>query len=341
MMKINTYLRKSLSGTVFFIIFIQRFYSKIMPKNIVFPYVTFNKFFEEPLIKKLSLFYDNIYIGEGRFSIVSDLSRVEMNDENQSLFYEKAVWDFLRDNDVVRTYPYFNEKFEGEEQEVSKLKAQLNDLFLQAGNERNFPKNPTQDQLAEMKKEYFNHFFLTHDLSNRLDALHLRKRDESAEYYPLLRTYDTLNSKEKKSEVIQFILNDIPEPAFDTHWDHIIEFRTDADIKNKYLALTSWINKVSTSTQKLSEIRDEYDYLYSDYLKQFKLHKMKYNNSVLEVIVNSTVNFIANIASGNYVSSVKDLFQFNIKNANLLQEEAKLPGKEVAYIFHVKEKLIR
>lgn len=31
---------------------------------------------------------------------------------------------------------------------------------------------------------------------------------------------------------------------------------------------------------------------------------------------------------------MKDLFQFNVKNAQLLQEEAKLPGKELAYIYH-------
>ena len=65
---------------------------------------------------------------------------------------------------------------------------------------------------------------------------------------------------------------------------------------------------------------------------------MKYNNSKLEIILNSTATLVTNIACGNYISSVKDLFQFNIKNANLLKEEASLPGKEVAYIFHTKSK---
>lgn len=309
-----------------------------MAKNIVFPYVTFNRFVDEAIIKKLSLFYNNIYIGDGRFSIISDVSRLKMNDENQSLFYENAVWRFLKDNNVVKTYPYFKDKFEGQDKEVLELTQQLEKLYQKEGANRNFPKNPNDEQLAEMKKEYFNHFFLTHDISIRLDTLHLRKLDEFAEYYPLLRTYDTFKSDDKKSQVIQFVLNNIPEPDHNTSWDHIIEFRTDEEIRNKYLALMNWINKMSNSNLKLSEIREEYDFLYSDYIKHFRLHKMKFNNSTLEVIVNSTANFLANIASGNYVSSIKDLFQFNIKNANLLQEEAKLPGKEVAYIFHSNEK---
>ncbi|MNE25352.1 hypothetical protein D3C80_1186790 [compost metagenome] len=103
------------------------------------------------------------------------------------------------------------------------------------------------------------------------------------------------------------------------------------------MALINWINRTSNSNSKISEIKEEYDYLYSEYIKQFNLHKMKYNNSKLEVIVNATVNFVTNVATGNYISSIKDLFQFNIKNASLLQEESKLTGKEIAYIFHAKE----
>lgn len=309
-----------------------------MAKNIVFPYVTFNRFVDEALIKRLSLFYEKIYIGDGRLSIISDVSKLEMNEENQSLFYENAVWSFLKDNDIVKTYPHFKEKFDGQDEETQELTAQLKQLFQKERTNGNFPENPNQEQLAEMKREYFSHFFLTHDISIRLDTLQLRKLDEFSEYYPLLRTYDTLISVDKKSQVIQFVLNDIPEPDHSTSWDHIIEFRADEEIRNKYLSLTNWINKVSNSNLKLSEIKEEYDFLYSEYIKHFKLHKMKFNNSKLEVIVNSTTNFLANIASGNYVSSIKDLFQFNIKNANLLQEEAKMPGKEVAYIFHSNEK---
>ncbi|MGJ1193501.1 hypothetical protein [Sphingobacterium siyangense] len=252
--------------------------------------------------------------------------------------HEKAVWEFLKDNNVVEVYPYFKEKFDQQDEEILELTKKLEELFRKERLDKSSKiSNPTQEELEEMKREYFHHFFLTHDISIRLDTLHLRKLNEFSEYYPLLRTIDTLRSNERKTQIIQFILNDIPTPSSDTSWDHIIEFRTDEDVKNKYLALINWINRTSNSNSKISEIKEEYDYLYSEYIKQFNLHKMKYNNSKLEVIVNATVNFVTNVATGNYISSIKDLFQFNIKNASLLQEESKLTGKEIAYIFHAKE----
>jgi hypothetical protein len=309
-----------------------------MGKNIVFPYVTFNHFFEEPIIKKLTLFYDHIYIDEGRFNILTDIGKGTMKEENQPQFYENAVWEFLKDNGVVKTYPYFHDKFDDSNNETVEITRQMEEAFEQGRAEKKWPQNPSEEQMAEMKREYFNHFFLTHDLSIRLDTLKLRKLSELDEFYPLLRTHDTLQTQEKKNQVIQFLLRDIPEPTHDVHWDHIIEYRTDEDIKNKYLAVLNWVNKVANSDLKLSDIKDEYDYLYSEYKKQFSLHKMNHEYSTLEIVLSSTINFATNLASGNYISSVKDLFQYKIKNANLLKEEASIPGKEVAYIFHTNSK---
>lgn len=179
---------------------------------------------------------------------------------------------------------------------------------------------------------------MSHDILTRIDTLRFRKIDSLSDYFPSLRNYATLETESKKTQVIQFILNDIPEPDYSVSWEQIIEYRSDDDVRNKYLALVNWVNKVANSNLKLSEIKDEYDYLYSEYMRQFNLHKMKCNNSKLEVILNSTVNFIKNISTGNYVSSAKDLFQYKVKNANLLKEEVNLPGKEIAYIFHTKSK---
>ena len=299
--------------------------------------MTFNRFIDEPIIKKLSLFYDSIYIGEGRFNIIRSTDPNNLNEENIPMLYEKAVWEFLQDNEVVKTYPYIREKFDSEDEDVKELSKQLEQLFLKEQSKGNFPETPSEEQLFEMKKDFFQHLFLTHDISIRLDTLHLRKTDDFSEYYPLLRTPDTLKSENKKTKIIQFLLDKIPEPDYTVSWDHIIEYRSDEDVRNKYFALTNWVNKAANSNSKLSEIKDEYEYLYSEYMKQFKLHKMKYNNSLIEIIVNATTNFLLNITTGNYVSSVKDLIQFKIKNAALLQEESKIQGKEIAYIFHTKK----
>ncbi|MCB0702625.1 MAG: hypothetical protein KDC55_07950, partial [Ignavibacteriae bacterium] len=203
---------------------------------------------------------------------------------------------------------------------------------------RNHHESTKNDKLnkEQIAIQSLNNFYLSHDIIARIDALKFRKTDELSEYFPSLRNFNTFKSDSKKSQVIQFILNDIPEPDLSTPWEKIMEYRSDDDVKNKYLALINWVNKVSNTNLTLSEIKDEYDYLHSEYITQFKLHKMKYNNSKLEIILNSTLNFISNISTGNYVTSIKDLFHFNLKNANLLKEESKLPGKEIAYIVNTK-----
>ena len=295
-----------------------------MSKNIIFPYVTFNKFVDEPLLKKLSLFYDKILVSESRFSILEDASKKELKDEFKELHYEYSVWQYLNENNVVSKYKNFNDINDSSDD----IK-ELQDLMMSVVRNNN-----TDIKTADEKIQPLIKFYLSHDILARIDTLKFRKSDELNEYYPSLRNFGTFSAESKKNQVIQFVLNDIPEPDNSTSWEQIIEYRSDLDVKNKYLALMNWVNKVSNSNMKLSEIKDEYDYLYNDYMQQFKLHKMKYNNSKLEVILNATVNFIANISTGNYTTSIKDLFQFNVKNAQLLQEEAKLPGKELAYIYH-------
>jgi hypothetical protein len=293
-----------------------------MSKNIIFPYVTFNKFVDEPLIKKLALFYDNILISESRFSIINEISQKELKEEHRELYYEKATWDFLLKNDVVKTYSSFKDGLHTSDEE----KELQNFLMNTVRNHHESIKNGKLSK-EQTKIQSLNNFYLSHDILTRIDTLKFRKNDELSEYFPSLRSYNTFQTDSKKSQIIRFVLNDIPEPDLSTPWEKIIEYRSDDDVRNKYFALINWINKASNSNLKLSEIKDEYDYLYSEYITQFKLHKMKYNNSNLEVILNATVNFIANISTGNYVSSVKDLFQFNIKNANLLREESKITWK--------------
>lgn len=194
------------------------------------------------------------------------------------------------------------------------------------------------DMQSEDKNQALYKFYLFHDILVRLDAIQLRKM-HNAEFYPAVRTTGAFPTEtNKKASVIQFLLNDIPQPDLNTPWKQILDFRSDEDIRNKYLALIKWINNVSTSDQSLNVIEEEYESLYSDYMRRFKIHKLKYNNSVLELLVTAGAGALVALQFGEFASSFKNLLSMKLSHVKLLEEEMNIPGREVAYIYHAKKK---
>ena len=253
---------------------------------------------------------------------------------------KNIVYPYVIDNHIVKTYP-FSLKYDNpaNDEEANILIQELLNLMPQS-NSTETNKNVTEEHIENNKQKALKHFFLSHDISVRLDSINLRKKYKE-EFYPALRTNSSFNSADKKSEIIQFLLNDIPEPALNTPWEQIIEFRSDEDVKNKYLALINWINKTAISASSLSDIKDEYEYLYNDYMKHFKLHKLKYNNTLLKIIVTAGAGILMALQAGQFISPFKNLLQVNLSHVKLLEEEAKLPGKEVAYIYHAKKQFVK
>lgn len=304
-----------------------------MAKSIVFPYHTFTQFVDEPMLKKLTLMFNDIYISDGKLNIVFDDKISTSNPGYESLKYERAVWEFLLENKIVKLYPYPKEKFDNpnecpEKKELIELYADLhhNKIKIAAGNDAE-----SQKQAALIR------FFMLSDISTRLDSIQLRNSQEK-DFFPILKTFNTFQKPNKKSAVVQFLLNDIPEPDITTPWEKIIDFRNDEDARNKYLALMNWVNKASMSQLSLNDLQEEYEFLYSEYIKHIKIHKLKYNNSLLEILVNAGAGLLMAFQSGEFVGAIKNLFTMNVTHAKLMEEESKLPGKEVAYIYHVKEK---
>jgi len=313
-----------------------------MAKNAVFPYVMFTRFVDEPMLKRLALFFENICISEARLDQILKTDVINLREDLRQLAYEKAVWEFLLEKNIVKTYPFNLDKHKTIEEGSEKAQlyqklAKLIPFRKETEKGSNIVNSQLSDaELQESKIKALESFFTSHDISVRLDAIDLGE-DTTSEHYPILRTNLSFNQQEKKSSVIQFLMNDIPEPDPVTAWEQIVDFRTDPDVKNKYLALINWVNKMAVSSASVSDICDEYEYLYSDYIKHFKLHKLKYNNTMLEVIVTAGAGVLMALQAGEFISSFKNLLQMNLSHITLMQEESKLPGKEVAYIYHLKK----
>ncbi len=168
-------------------------------------------------------------------------------------------------------------------------------------------------------------------------ALGIRLREEGNDAYPVFDDEPDYTSSGKKEDVLKFLLKQIPEPDDSVSWEQIIDFRNDPDTMKKYYALIKWVNDVSQKEFNTNEIEEEYQYLYHDYSEQYRIHKMKHKQGIIEVLVTAAVDvFIHNLGAGHISSSLFALWKHQL---NLLEAEAKFTGREVAYIYKLEQTL--
>ena len=310
-----------------------------MSKNVVFPFDTFTEFWDEPYLKKLSLLYDSIYICEASLSLLFD------GETPEYLKYQRATIEYLIDKEIIKTFPYNFQKFDNPEKSKNvndiqdELKSVLSKFTFPSQKKSNEKKlsNLSPAEIENLRQDFFFSNFLASDLSARLDAIHLSNMLKD-EFYPYLRINPSLPTENKKANVINLILKDIPEPEPNTPWESILEYKADDDMRNNYLGLINWVNKISKSEFNVNEIKEEYDYLLSEYKRQYKIHKLKSQNSTIEVITKVGAEIVSAIGTGNFLGALKSIVSSTPARLKLMEEETRLPGREMSYVFHTQNK---
>lgn len=107
-----------------------------MAKNVVYPQVTFTQFVEEPILKRLALFFDTIYVGEGGLNHLMTIYPNSNSEHKTAVEYEQSVWRFLLDKQIVRTYPFIPSDFKNADNnsEAGNLMKQFMQLIPQDGH---------------------------------------------------------------------------------------------------------------------------------------------------------------------------------------------------------------
>lgn len=308
-----------------------------MAKNAVFSQTIPFQFNSNQELKRLSLLFDKIYIKK---PAIPQLQPYEVIDTNiaeeesvKSLYNELKVFEYLHANNIIEEYtctPLLKNPLLSID-ETNYIDSYFNKLdeAVNAGQIKDFFENNFEENyLTTLSIE---------DIESRINALELSKKFNS-EFYPVLKSDKFFEEKEKKREIIHFVLSNIPEPDENTPWEAIIDFRKDDDVRNKYLKLISWINNIAISNLSANDIKDEYEHLYSDYIRAYKLHNIKYRNSLLEVLIPAgAALLIGEPFSGLKLAS--EYISMKLKSVSILEEEGKLPGNEIAYIYKVNQKL--
>jgi hypothetical protein len=177
------------------------------------------------------------------------------------------------------------------------------------------------------------------ETTTRLFAIQLREL-ENLEAYPIL--WREIKVKEeieaKKTDVVQITLNVLPMPDENASWEHIKDFRSDGDSKQKFLDLRNWMNEVARAKLSPIEVEQKLEYLVNQYQKQLRLHNLKTNTGTFETIIVSGAEIIEELLKFKFSKIAKALFSLKHRKISLMEGEINAKGSEVAYIIKAQDK---
>jgi hypothetical protein len=133
------------------------------------------------------------------------------------------------------------------------------------------------------------------------------------------------------SQVLTYIIDKMPKPDESVPWEQIFDFINDGYTKAAYYRLINWVNVTSAKNPKLNEVDDEFNFLYHSYKEQYRIHKMKYKLSSIEILTTCGLDmFVGGLGLGTIRSN---LFSIWRREIGLLEAETKFANRELAYIF--------
>ena len=193
-------------------------------------------------------------------------------------------------------------------------------------------------KLADTEFELIQANALRGTLGARLLSLQLREK-YCADAYPFasLPFIATEPFLQGKAETINIILSVLPLPDGLTPWESILDFREDDDFRKCRWGLRAWMSDVARGQLSAIEIKERIEWLSYQHEKLMKIHKIKAGVGVLETIVTSTAEVIENLLQIRFEKAARSLFSFKRARLSLMEAEIASPGKEVAYIFKVRE----
>jgi hypothetical protein len=140
-----------------------------------------------------------------------------------------------------------------------------------------------------------------------------------------------------KAQVLEIVLNAMPEPDATVPWEQISEFKADSEARAKLLGLKVWISEVTHSKLTPLEIAEKLEWWLQEYERHLRFHRMKVNHATFETVVTVGAEVIEDVFKFRLSKLTKLLFSANHRELELLEAEMRAPGKQLAYIFAAKQ----
>lgn len=142
-----------------------------------------------------------------------------------------------------------------------------------------------------------------------------------------------------QNDVVKLVIESLPEPDYESvSWEQIIDFRNDPESKMLLKYLRHWITGFSKQEATYNNLFEELTYYCAKYEEHIRLHKMKLTNGVLETLLMIPVEMIEGVIRLKPTKTLDALFKFKKQKVQLLEQEMKAPGRDLAYILKARDR---
>jgi hypothetical protein len=136
--------------------------------------------------------------------------------------------------------------------------------------------------------------------------------------------------------VIHVALEAFPSPGDDCAWQDILDFKAEA--KDKLWGFRRFLKTLATKQQSESEVRDDIEWMVSEYGKAMALHKLKVSKTLFEAYVIPAIEVLEDLAKFNWTKIAKLGVSAKQRRIELLEAEMKGPGRECAYVVEARNR---
>ncbi len=137
--------------------------------------------------------------------------------------------------------------------------------------------------------------------------------------------------------VAQVSINAMPQPSDNVPLDQILRFKQDPDTKRKFSAFRRWIRSAAEGTAQPSHLADELQSLTQDYEQHMRVHELKINRGVLEIILTTAADLLEDTVKLRFGKLARLPFSLSHRKIALMEAELNAPGRELAYIIEARK----
>jgi hypothetical protein len=165
-------------------------------------------------------------------------------------------------------------------------------------------------------------------------------RSSTAETYtPILRETKEESTATSATDLLQVIINEFPVPADNVSYEELFDFKNDSDVQRDYELFRRWLRvKFRDESSTAEGLREELKDLLSDHRAHMQLAKLKVREAKLRTLYSAPLATIERLVKLQLSTLLDPIFELRTRRMELLEAEAKSPGKEVAYLHKATER---